>query len=194
MAVDANFSQRHAKSSGETPSFYDPKYFISKAKVDAVGERITAARKRPARRYTSKLPEEAVDACERSFLAADESAAKTKGSKFDDTGLTALVCRHDIPLFLCNVDTPGEQQKYSITLVEELFENIPDTATVTVLYDIGCVLDRSIQKVGSKIYPASYYTNSPMAFSIDFLKRALSNGYCGRPPLCTPTVMSGCVS
>jgi hypothetical protein len=37
--------------------------------------------------------------------------------KFDDTGMMALVCRHDIPLFLANVDTPGEQQKYAAAVL-----------------------------------------------------------------------------
>jgi len=62
--------------------------------------------------------------------------------KFDDTGMMALVCRHDIPLFLANVDTPGEQQKYAAALLEHFYTLIPPKATVASLYDIGCVLDR----------------------------------------------------
>ncbi|KAJ7582135.1 hypothetical protein C8J56DRAFT_1005953 [Mycena floridula] len=58
----------------------------------------------------------------------------------------ALVCHHDIPLFLANIDTPGEQQKYTIALLEMLFNLIPLMATVVALYDIGCVLDRSLKK------------------------------------------------
>ncbi|KAG8924039.1 hypothetical protein FRC02_010683 [Tulasnella sp. 418] len=147
VSVDANFSNRHARSSGESPEFYDPTYFISKSKVDTVGDRIASARKAPIRpTYVPKVDDASVDSCERSFQAANEAAAKTKGAKFDDTGLTALVCRHDIPLFICNVDTPGEQQKYCIALVEELFKNLPPCATVTVLYDIACVVERSINR------------------------------------------------
>ena len=59
----------------------------------------------------------------------------------------ALVCRHDIVLFLANVDTAGEQQKYSVALIEHLFSHLPGQATVAVYYDIGCVLDRSLHKV-----------------------------------------------
>ena len=153
MAVDANFAHRHQRASGESPYFYTPIIFLSKDEVDAVGEQIIDARKRPAKaREDSKVPDHAVDACERSFTAANESAAKTKGERFDDTGISALVCRHDIPLFMCNIDTPGEQQKYAVALVTKFFENIPESATATVLYDIGCVLDRSVRRV-MKLYP-----------------------------------------
>ena len=66
---------------------------------------------------------------------------------FDDTGLFAMCCRHDVSLLIANIDTPGEQQKYPIALLEELFKHIPSTTTVTALYDVGCVLHRSCQKV-----------------------------------------------
>ncbi|RXW12578.1 hypothetical protein EST38_g13277 [Candolleomyces aberdarensis] len=64
--------------------------------------------------------------------------------KFDIGGLAALVCRHDVPLFIANVDTPGEQQKYAVSLIEHMFKLLPPKATVVVLYDVGCVLDRSV--------------------------------------------------
>jgi hypothetical protein len=67
--------------------------------------------------------------------------------QFDDTGLMALVCRHDIPLFLANIDTPGEQQKYAVALVEHLFSHLPAQATIYLLYDVSCVLDRSVHLV-----------------------------------------------
>lgn len=62
-------------------------------------------------------------------------------------GWMSLVCRHDIPLFFANIDTPGEQQKYSIALILWIFAFVPSSANITVLYDIGCVLDRSTQMV-----------------------------------------------
>jgi hypothetical protein len=69
--------------------------------------------------------------------------------KFDDSGQMALVCRHDIPLFLANIDMPGEQQKYAIALIEHLFDQLPPEATLQVLYDVGCVLDQTLQLVSS---------------------------------------------
>ena len=119
--------------------------------MDAVGTRIEQARKNAPRPHTSQVPADALDECEKSFEAADEQKAKTHGVKFDDTGLMALVCRHDVVLFLANVDTPGEQQKYGVALVEHLMSLLPREATVAVFYDIGCVLDRSLHLVRTPI-------------------------------------------
>lgn len=96
-----------------------------------------------------KVPDEAVDNCESAYTAANGSNAKTNMEKFDDSGMMALVCRHDIPLFLANIDTPGEQQKYAVALLGHLFMLIPPQATVAALYDVGCVLDRSLRLVSS---------------------------------------------
>ncbi len=81
------------------------------------------------------------------YTAADGRKVKTNSDIFDDTGLMALVCRHDIPIFFANIDTPGEQQKFAVSLIEKLFENLPPSATVTILYDVGCVLARSLSLV-----------------------------------------------
>ncbi|KAI1784327.1 hypothetical protein LXA43DRAFT_901841 [Ganoderma leucocontextum] len=146
VAIDATFSQRHNVAAGESPWFYEPKYFVSKDDIDKMGARITAARKKPPRPHHCEVPDAAIDECEKSYEAADEKKEKTHGAKFDDTGLMALVCRHDIVLFLANVDTPGEQQKFGIALIERLFSHLPPEATVAVFYDIGCVMDRSLHR------------------------------------------------
>ncbi|KAF8219110.1 hypothetical protein L208DRAFT_1383114 [Tricholoma matsutake] len=62
------------------------------------------------------------------------SNSKMNMEKFDDGGQMALVCRHDIPLFFANIDTPGEQQNL-----------LPPEASTQVLYDVGCLLDRTLQ-------------------------------------------------
>ncbi|KAK0474719.1 hypothetical protein EDD18DRAFT_1313370 [Armillaria luteobubalina] len=49
-----------------------------------------------------------------------------------------------IPLFLANVNTPGEQQKYAVALVEHLALQLPAATSIAVLYNIGCVMDRSM--------------------------------------------------
>ena len=67
---------------------------------------------------------------------------------FNDMGVMALICRHDIPLFFANIDSPGEQQKYTVALLAHLFMLLPLHATVVGLYDVGCVLNRSISLVG----------------------------------------------
>jgi Kyakuja-Dileera-Zisupton transposase len=154
VATDGNFHHRHKTSAGDSPPFYDPTYILPKEQVDAVGRRIDAARKRPAKSFTRKVPDEAVDECECIYEAADGNKQKASMNSFDDTGWMALVCRHDIPLFFANIDTPGEQQKYSVALLEHLFSLLPPNATVGGLYDVGCVLDRSLSLVSN---PSSVY-------------------------------------
>ena len=72
---------------------------------------------------------------------------KAAMDSFDDTSIMALICCHDIPLFFANIDTPGEQQKYSVALIEHFFSLIPLGCNVIILYDIGCVLACSLMKV-----------------------------------------------
>ncbi|KAK0442762.1 uncharacterized protein EV420DRAFT_1726806 [Desarmillaria tabescens] len=90
------------------------------------------------------IPDIAVDEDEKSFDAANEKKEKTHGGHYNDTGLAVLVCHHDVPLFLANVDTPGEQQKYAVALIDKLASHLPAAASIAVLYDIGCVMDQSI--------------------------------------------------
>ena len=135
------------RSAGDGPAFFNPKHFISKEFVDAVGERIEAARKQgPKTSQTAKVPDEAIDTCEQSHHAA-KGAHQQGSDQFDDYGVMSIVCRHDVPLFFANIDTPGEQQKYMIALLEHIMTMLPSQATVVVLYDIGCVVDRSLQLV-----------------------------------------------
>ena len=133
------------KSAGTGPVFYNPKHFLSKEFVDSVGKDIAAARKRKPRSTKAKVPNEAIDACEKSHYAAKDD--HKANDFFDDQGIMSLVCRHDVPLFFANVDTPGEEQKYAVALIKHLFSLLPPEATVIVLYDIGCVLDRSLELV-----------------------------------------------
>ncbi|KAG6807241.1 hypothetical protein H0H93_001813, partial [Arthromyces matolae] len=146
VCIDGNFNHLHLQSAGTSPPFYDPAFIIPKEFVDKVGsdmEKIRSSRKPRARKAV--VPDEAINECESSHTAGKGSNVKTNMDRFDDTGLMALVCRHDIPLFLANIDTPGEQQKYAIALLLHLFSFIPDAATVAALYDVGCVLDRSLK-------------------------------------------------
>ncbi|KZP20737.1 hypothetical protein FIBSPDRAFT_701129, partial [Athelia psychrophila] len=146
MSIDGNHHHRHKASWGEVPHFYDPQYFLSKAEVDAVGDEIDAARKRPPRKYKLRVPEEAIIECQDSHTAANANKQKADTGHFDDTGVAALVCRHGIPIFFANIDTPGEQQKYAVALIRRVFSELPSEATGAFLYDIGCVLDVSVNK------------------------------------------------
>ncbi|KAJ3553783.1 hypothetical protein NM688_g3435 [Phlebia brevispora] len=145
IALDANFSHRHLRSAGDSPAFYHPSYFLPDHFVEEIDKRIQTRRKRPRNKtWASRVPDSVLDACEHGHEAANEHKVKTATLRYDDTGVMAMICRHDIPLFLVNMDTPGEQQKYAIALLEHLFSLLPSNATVKALYDIGCLLDRSI--------------------------------------------------
>ncbi|GLB45913.1 hypothetical protein LshimejAT787_3800020 [Lyophyllum shimeji] len=144
VSVDGNFNHRHLRKAGECPKFYEPEYTLPKEQIDAVGKRMEQLRKAPPKPYKPVVPTEAVDECESSHTAGSGANTKTNMDRFDDTGLMALVCRHDIPIFLANIDTPGEQQKYAVAMIIHLFSLLPAEATVAFLYDVGCVLDRSL--------------------------------------------------
>lgn len=191
VATDGNFHHRHRRTAGDCPTFYQPRYFLPKSQVDAVGKRIEKARKRPLRSRTAQVPDEAVDQCESSYEAADGKKQKTSMESYDDTGVMAIICRHDIPLFFANIDTPGEQQKYSVALIEHIFSLLPPQATVVVLYDVGCVLDRSLAQVGLPPNPVPETNPShSMTCSTQPLRRD-----CGsRPQRCTRTGMNGLVN
>ncbi|KAJ7580800.1 hypothetical protein C8J56DRAFT_794621, partial [Mycena floridula] len=152
VAVDGNMHHRHIRGAGKSNEFYESRRFLSKEYVNKVGEEMAKAKKRPSKPYNSAVPESAIQACHDSHhaakgdIAGDSETTNRKGMEFDDKGVMALVCRHDIPLFFANIDTPGEQQKYPIALIQFFFLLIPLIATVFILYDIGCVLDVSISK------------------------------------------------
>ncbi|KAG6822958.1 hypothetical protein H0H92_011918, partial [Tricholoma furcatifolium] len=97
---------------------------------------------------TLRVPKSVLDGCESGFTAADSRRQKASTQFFDDTALMALLCRHDIVLFIANMRSMGEKQHYVVVLVETLFQHLPPTFTIGLLYDIGCQLERSCVKWG----------------------------------------------
>ncbi|KAI5997125.1 hypothetical protein EDD15DRAFT_2387050 [Pisolithus albus] len=93
-----------------------------------------------------KVPTSVLDGCRDSFHAADEKWKKGSTQFFADTGLMALLCRHDRVLWLVNMTSAGEKQHYALVLLKHLFDNLPATMTVGLLYDIGCQLECSCRK------------------------------------------------
>ena len=92
------------------------------------------------------MPAAVLDECHKSFKAADERQQKASTKFFADTGLMAMLCRHDRVLWLVNMTSAGERQHYAVALILQLFKHLPEFATVGVLYDIGCQLHRSCEK------------------------------------------------
>ncbi|KAG8214169.1 hypothetical protein J3R82DRAFT_10946 [Butyriboletus roseoflavus] len=150
VAMDGNFHHCHCCSAGDSPSFYEPVHFLPNKDIDAMSSCIAQQWKKPLllQRATA-IPDKAIDLCEASYEAMDGKKQKTSMKSFDDMGLMALICHHDILLFFANIDTPGEQQKYALTLIAYLFFLLPPSATVVILYDMGCKLDRTLSLVGT---------------------------------------------
>ncbi|RXW17203.1 hypothetical protein EST38_g8659 [Candolleomyces aberdarensis] len=132
--------------------------------VDAIGTHISSVRKKPAKSRKIIVPDEAIDECEEGHIAGTGTKVKTDPERYDDTGTMALVCRHDIPILLANIDTPGEQQKYAVALIQKLYSMLPPTATTAAFYDVGCVLDRSLQLYN--ILPESITNRMTFATSV----------------------------
>ncbi|KAJ3764881.1 hypothetical protein FB446DRAFT_709922, partial [Lentinula raphanica] len=95
-----------------------------------------------------KKTQEEDDGYEGSFTAADGARRKASTQFFDSTGLMGLLCRHNRVLWLVNITTPGERQHYALALIDALFQHLPTSYTVRLLYDIGCSLERSCIKWG----------------------------------------------
>ncbi len=95
-----------------------------------------------------RVPTAVLDGCNDSFVAADERRIKASTLFFADTGLMALICRHDRVLWLVNMTSAGEKQHYVLCLLQKLFNYIPDSMRIGALYDIGCQLERSCLKYG----------------------------------------------
>lgn len=148
---------------------------IPKEFVDEVGDHIVNARKSTPRKRSAKVPDAAVDECEKAHTAA-KGEKKADNNRYSDRGWMSLVCRHDIPLFFANIDTPGEQQKYPVSLIMWLFGLLPSNATVAVLYDISCILDRSVNTVSRLTY-LTLYCNSFCDSSTSSLQRCLTAFY-----------------
>jgi hypothetical protein len=93
-----------------------------------------------------KVPTSVLNECNDSFTAADEKRQKASTQFFADTGLMALLCRHDRVLWLVNITTAGEKQHYAVALIRQLFRHLPADMNVGALYDIGCQVHRSFVK------------------------------------------------
>ncbi|KAF8841615.1 hypothetical protein BDN67DRAFT_989616 [Paxillus ammoniavirescens] len=95
-----------------------------------------------------RVPVSALNGCGESFVAVDEKCQKVSTHFFADTGLIGLLCRHDHVLRLINMTSPGERQHYALILLLHLFDHLPPTMTVGLLYDISCQLEHSCWKWG----------------------------------------------
>lgn len=123
--------------------------FLNSEEVDSMGEHIQKQRKKPARAYRRIVSDEALSIHAKHPMK--QLMVTNRKLRWKVTGIMALICRHDIPLFFANIDPPGEQQKFALALVRHLFMLLPSNATVVGFYDIGTV--RTVSKVSSDSSP-----------------------------------------
>ncbi|KAI6142447.1 hypothetical protein BKA82DRAFT_4331470 [Pisolithus tinctorius] len=143
VCLDACFTQKQTNkdSAAHDPSNPNNTVFIPESEVKAMEIFIEKHFEDGMR-----VPISVLDGCGDSFHAADEKCKKESTHFFADTGLMALLCRHDHVLWLVNMTSAGEKQHYALELLKHLFEHLPTTATVGLLYDIGCQLECSCHK------------------------------------------------
>ncbi len=170
VSGDACFTQKRNKGKGsvDPPSRHPTSVFVPEEMTQKMDEYVDAIR--PPRKPAAKskksqaarvddddeedrfedpalpVPKSVLDECEASFTAADERRAKTSTQFFDDTGLMALTCRHDICLFLVNMKSAGEKQSNMYALLMTFFSHLPLDFVVGFLYDIACSSERSARK------------------------------------------------
>ncbi|EIW86108.1 hypothetical protein CONPUDRAFT_42338, partial [Coniophora puteana RWD-64-598 SS2] len=160
VCIDACFTQKrsngHRLSDDRDPPNPTKTVFLSEEMV-ADAERMVNNKRPPRTRKRQapssqdedviedgmRIPSSVLDGCGESFIAADEKRSKASTQFFSDTGLMALLCRHDQVLWLVNMTSSGEKQHYALALIIELFNHLPADMNVGLLYDIGCQLERS---------------------------------------------------
>ncbi|KAG2106897.1 hypothetical protein BD769DRAFT_1630671 [Suillus cothurnatus] len=163
VCIDACFTQKCStnprSASSIDPPNPTPTFFLSNDDVKAMEDFVNSCRGERRRTRASRAQEEedryeegmrvpvsVLNGCGESFVAADEKREKASTRFFTDTGLMALLCRHDRVLWLANLTSAGEKQHYALALLDQLFKHIPPQMTVGLLYDIGCQLERSCRK------------------------------------------------
>ncbi|KZP07904.1 hypothetical protein FIBSPDRAFT_679190, partial [Athelia psychrophila] len=160
--VDACFTQKRAKNySARDPdhrdthrSHHDSQWLTEAELKEMEDEAESICIHRPPKPKKSadndsmepgmSLPTSVLDDCGNSFIAADEKREKASTQFFADTGLMALLCRHDHCLFAVNMTHKGERQHYVLALIKKFFQHVPAKATLGLLYNIACQLKRSM--------------------------------------------------
>ncbi|KAG1898846.1 uncharacterized protein F5891DRAFT_954811 [Suillus fuscotomentosus] len=163
VCIDACFTQKRSTNprgaTGSDPPNPTSSFFLPTADVNAMedfvqrcrgeGRQARASRAEPDEdcyEEGMRVPVSVLNGCGDSFIAADEKREKASTRFFTDTGLMALLCRHDRVLWVANLTSVGEKQHYALALLDQLFKHLPAQMTIGLLYDIGCQLERSCHK------------------------------------------------
>ncbi|KAL1687818.1 hypothetical protein GGG16DRAFT_61347 [Schizophyllum commune] len=167
VCVDACYTQKHNRMAYRDESLPNSDTIVvDESIIDAMESHINGVRPRaprPSKRSRGaddgaesddrieaglKVANSTLELCEKSFKAANGAVIKGTTDKHDVVSIMALVCRHDVALFVTNMRTAGEQQFYSLALIECLMQHLPRSWTVGILYDVACTLHSSCVKWG----------------------------------------------
>ncbi|EGG08696.1 uncharacterized protein MELLADRAFT_84611 [Melampsora larici-populina 98AG31] len=110
-----------------------PSLFVKPSKITQQDAQLAAA-------CAAGPPETPEDPCAEAHKTANDTRGSSTWDKCDDTGLFAAACRHDVPLAMANIYQSGEN------LMKHIMDDFPDER-FGVLYDIGCHLDKHINRV-----------------------------------------------
>ncbi|KAF7341438.1 hypothetical protein MVEN_01880900 [Mycena venus] len=182
VCLDTCFTQkRRRKNGGRDPVCTHPEtHFVAEEtaqKMDKHVENLRPKASKPKPKQV-RVEEEEADGY-KGGMKVPRSAERF----FDDTGVMALLCRHDRVLWLVNMRMPGEKQYYALSLLETLFQHLPANIWVGVLYDIACQLHRSCVKFG---FLGRYLHRILFAVVVDLvLPTEKDANTCGNPSLAT---------
>ncbi|KZV85256.1 hypothetical protein EXIGLDRAFT_583908, partial [Exidia glandulosa HHB12029] len=100
VCLDANFSQKRRRSNYTDPALsYENSRFVDPCDVERMEKEVEEKRSKVTRKRkkgtSAKLDDAVLDECEHSFLAAQEKVTKASKNYYADTGLMAILCRHD---------------------------------------------------------------------------------------------------
>ncbi|KAF8144173.1 hypothetical protein K438DRAFT_1993154 [Mycena galopus ATCC 62051] len=168
VCLDVCFTQKRNTGGNDPPKFHPDTFFVPEdlsrqmeEHVDSIRDSKPSEKKQRKATVTEiededdiyehkdlKLPRSVLDGCEASFKAADENRQKASSQFYSDTGLMALLCRHDCVLWLVNMHSPGEKQFNVWLLLETLMQHLPLDVMLGVMYNIACQAERSARKWG----------------------------------------------
>ncbi|KAI6126518.1 hypothetical protein F5141DRAFT_997631 [Pisolithus sp. B1] len=168
VCIDACFTQKHRSGQTDDPVNPTATVFLSPEDIHAMECEVDGLQKSKSSNYRRrgqaskrnlgeegevfeegmKITTSVLKGCNESFTAADERCQKASTQFFSDTGVMALLCRHDHVIHLANMTSAGEKQHYALALIKSLFSHLPGSFRIGLLYDIGCQLEQSCRKWG----------------------------------------------
>jgi len=166
VCIDACFTQKRMKDGGRKgqqnriPVKHPDSFWIDPADINDMEEYVHSLR--PSKGAQGETDGEKEDKrignmrvalsylaqCGESFLAADEKREKASTAHYSETGVMAMLCRHDKVLYTVNMTSAGEKQHYGLTLITRLFAEVPAHIRIGLMYDIGCQIHCSCEKWG----------------------------------------------